>query len=142
LTIPSIHFECLKLGLNQKKDGYVLTLLVQPDDLPVSLQRSRVGQRYMVAMAIISDDETPQDPDQGRAETAVKVAGILCRDPMFWKFLSQGDHRCADEAQAGERLRHLLSIDSRADLRHDVAARGRLDQIKSKFNFWKAENGK
>ena len=50
MTEPTIQFEGIKVGIKQSKDGYMLTLAVHPDDLPIDLVRDFVGSRYVVVM--------------------------------------------------------------------------------------------
>lgn len=141
MTIPAVHFECLKVGLNQKKDGYVLTLIVQPQDVPDSLQRSPIGQRYMVALVAVSDDETPKDEGAEHGQKLIQSAGILCRDRAFWRFLEEKyaswSDPVASEDQAAEVLKSVIAVDSRVDLRHNAEARRRFESLRSQFKYWK-----
>lgn len=56
------HFEAVKYALRQSKDGYVVSFVVHPDDVPDDLSKSKIGTRYMVAFAEIGEDEKPQAP--------------------------------------------------------------------------------
>jgi hypothetical protein len=76
------------MGLKQSKDGYVLTLAVHPDELPDAMMRDFVGSRYVVVMVRLGDDEQPMTREnEFPGDHAVKMAGILCRDPEFWDWL-------------------------------------------------------
>ena len=83
----TIQFEAIKTALKQTKDGYGLSLAVHPDDLPEDLMRDFVGSRYMVVMVRIGDNEQPVNRElEFPGDHAVKMAGMMCRDPEFWKW--------------------------------------------------------
>ena len=88
MSDETIQFEGIKTGLKQSKDGYILTMAVHPDDLPDTLMRDFVGSRYVVVMVRLGDDEQPLNREgEFPGDHAVKMAGILCRDPEFWDWL-------------------------------------------------------
>lgn len=135
--METIKFEAIKTGLRQSKDGYSLTLVVHPDDLPDDLMRDFVGSRYMVVMVRLGDDEQPLiKVDSG--DTSVSVAGMLCRDPNFWEFLyeqellmEKGENACVDW------LHSYLDIDSRSELKINTSARDLFNQLRKSFEAWK-----
>ena len=53
--MKALQFECRKVALKQDRTGYVLTLCMHPDEIPVELLRDFVGSRYMVAMAKLQE---------------------------------------------------------------------------------------
>lgn len=63
--IPAVHCEAKKVAYRQTKDGLVVSFVIHPNDMPDALAVAPLGQRYMLAMAAIGDDEQPVD------ETAV-----------------------------------------------------------------------
>jgi len=75
--------------------------------------------------------------DEFDGERYVKMAGIMCRDPKFWKYL-QDDNQIltATEKEATEWLREYLGIQSRAELKDDQEARSRLDSINKEYSAW------
>lgn len=137
--MKTMQFEALKVALKQDKTGYVLTLCMHPDEIPVELLRDFVGARYQVVMVRIDAHERPMDrQDQFDGERHVKNAGILCRDPQFWAYL-QSDNQIltATEKEATDWLREYLCIQSRAELKDNKKARERLDLITKEYHAWK-----
>ena len=136
-----IQFEGIKTGLKQSKDGYVLTMAVHPDDLPDDLMRDFVGSRYVVVMVRLGDDEKPLNREQEfPGDHAVKMAGMLCRDPEFWEWLSlkklleeQNEKACA------EWLSDYLGIESRKELKTDEDARALFNRLKEAFDAWRKQ---
>ena len=59
--IKTLQFESVKVALKQNKDGYVLTLCIHPDDVPLELLRDFVGARYQVVMVRLNDEDQPID---------------------------------------------------------------------------------
>ena len=86
--MKTLQFEGVKVALKQDKSGYVLTLSLHPDDIPEELLRDFVGSRYQVVMVRIGGDEQPMDrQDEFEGNKAIRTAGMLCKDPKFWKYL-------------------------------------------------------
>jgi hypothetical protein len=59
MTVPSFHLEAKKLAYRQSRDGFVISFVVHPSDMPDALAVAPLGQRYMLALAAIGDDEKP-----------------------------------------------------------------------------------
>lgn len=108
--------EVRKIAYRQSKDGMVVAFVVHPNDMPDALATAELGTRYRMALVEIGDDEQPvmrkdgeannntsppspsADDPPGKAAGAKKSwdelsppqqAGILCADPVFWKFLGE-----------------------------------------------------
>ena len=62
MTTPSISCEARKISYRQSKDGLVVSFVVHPNDMPDALALAPLGQRYMLALAAIGDDEKPVAP--------------------------------------------------------------------------------
>jgi hypothetical protein len=139
--MSTIQFEAVKTGLRQSKEGYVLNLAIHPDDIDDALMRDFVGSRYMVVMVRIGDDEQPINRDQAfPGDTAVKMAGILCRDPEFWDFLHENEWLYEkNEVACIEFLIGFLGIDSRKELKTNSEARGLFLNLKEKFEQWRTD---
>lgn len=138
--METIQFEGIKTGLRQSKEGYNLTLAVHPDDLPDDLMRDFVGSRYMVVMVRIGDEEQPINREVEFAGShAVKIAGMLCRDPDFWSFVFDvhGDE-ITSESDCVQWLQIFLDINSRSELKTNVKARELFIQLRKGFDKWKA----
>jgi len=134
-----IQFEGIKTGLKQSKDGYVLTLAVHPDEIQDDLMRDFVGSRYVVVMVRLGDDEQPLNREQEfPGDHAVKMAGMLCRDPEFWEWLSQKDLlETKSEKGCAEWLSLYLGIESRKELKINEDARELFNRLKASFEAWR-----
>jgi hypothetical protein len=138
--VETIQFEGIKTGLRQSKEGYNLTLAVHPDDLPDDLMRDFVGSRYMVVMVRIGDDEQPVNREvEFAGGHAVKIAGMLCRDPDFWSFVFDvhGDE-ITSESECVQWLQIFLELSSRSELKTNNEARELFIKLRKGFDKWKA----
>jgi len=80
--------------------------------------------------------EKPKEPaakDQG----IVGVAGALCKNPEFWRFLSQTRKACTNEQQAAEIVRAHCQVSSRGDLANDEAAAARFHTLRKEWLKWR-----
>ena len=134
----TIQFESVKAGLRQSKDGYMLTLSVHPNDIPDDLVKDFVGSRYMVVMVRLGDDEAPMNREHAfPGDYAVKMAGILCRDPVFWDWLHENEWlQEKNETACVEWLVDFLGIESRKELKTNSEARELFNNIRKKFESW------
>ena len=135
--MKTIQFEGVKVALKQDKTGYVLTLSMHPDDIPEDLLRDFVGARYQVVMVRIGADESPLNREEFIGDKTVRIAGLLCRDPKFWKYLYDGGQIFEEEEEmATDWLRHRLNIKSRSELKTREIARREFYIILEEFNKW------
>ena len=131
-------FEGVKVALKQDRTGYILTLSVHPDEVPEEILRDFVGARYQVVMVRLTNEERPMIREQEHSGDMVRLAGILCRDPMFQRFLLEaGQTFDASEDIATAWLKEELGIQSRAELRENNAAASQLRIINQEFQAWK-----
>jgi hypothetical protein len=137
--METIQFEGMKTALRQTKDGYSLTLAVHPDDLPDDLMRDFVGSRYMVVMVRISDNEQPMNRQlEFPGDHAVKMAGMICRDPDFWEWIRvKTEVQIDSENECAEWLSDYLGIQSRKELKEKEEVRERFDKLRKAFESWK-----
>jgi len=135
--MKTIQFEGVKVALKQDKTGYVLTLSMHPDDIPEDLLRDFVGARYQVVMVRIGADESPLNREEFIGDKTVRIAGSLCRDPKFWKYLYDGGQIFEEEeGMAADWLRHRLNIKSRSELKTREIAQSEFYIILEEFNKW------
>jgi len=135
--MDTLQFEAVKMALKQNKDGYVLTMTVHPDEVPDALLRDYVGARYQVVMVRLADDDTPIDRREFEGHRAVRLAGVLCREPEFWKFLFESDEIFdPTEDEATNWLRTFLGIKSRTELKVNQEARDRLSKLNKDYMEW------
>ena len=138
----TIQFEGVKVALKQDKTGYVLAVSIHPDDVPVELLRDFVGSRYQVVMVRMDGSEQPMNREEEfGADRSIRIAGMLCRDPKFWKYLYEDTQIMqATEKEATDWLRDYLNIQSRTELKTNEEARQHLDKLHKEFNEWKQKN--
>ena len=135
--MKTMQFEGVKVALKQDKTGYVLTLSMHPDDIPEELLRDFVGARYQVVMVRIGADESPLNREEFIGDKTVRIAGLLCRDPKFWKYLYDGGQIFEEEeGMAADWLRHRLNIKSRSELKTREIAQSEFYIILEEFNKW------
>jgi hypothetical protein len=137
--METIQFEGMKTALRQTKDGYSLTLAVHPDDLPDDLMRDFVGSRYMVVMVRVGDNEQPMNRQlEFPGDHAVKMAGMICRDPDFWEWIRiKTEVQIDGENECAEWLSDYLGIQSRKELKEKEEVRERFDKLRKAFESWK-----
>lgn len=135
------QFEAIKVAMKQDKSGYILTLCIHPDEVPEEILRDFVGARYAVVVVRMTDDEQPMVREQELGRDSVRMAGILCRDKDFWRFLKEaGQIFDADEVSSIDWLKHELGVVSRSDIPKSQIAINKLIGIKQEFMLWKQEN--
>lgn len=139
--MKTLQFEAIKLAIKQDKEGYVLTLRMHPDEIPEDLLRDFVGARYQCVLVRLDGNERPMNKEiEYAGDRVVQLSGLTCRDPDFWQFLLEDT--CiieATEKEAASWLRDYLRVNTRADLRTNVAARERFNLLYEGFIKWKQE---
>lgn len=73
-AIPAVHCEARKVSYRQTKDGLVVSFVIHPQEMPDALAVAPLGQRYMLALAAIGDDEKPVPVEANRLTIAHHVA--------------------------------------------------------------------
>jgi hypothetical protein len=136
--METIQFESVKVGMKQDNSGYVLTLRIHPDEVPEVIMRDFVGSRYMTVMVRLNEEERPMNREAELAKDMVRVSGMLCRDPDFWKFLQEsGQIIDKTEKEATQWLKEHLNVTSRADISKSQQAVEKMLGIKREFGSWK-----
>jgi hypothetical protein len=144
----AISFEVKKDGLQQRQSGdWVLRLTLQAADMDQRITNAAMGTRFVCVLVEVNDDETPVDHkamerDKWRDLGPAKQAGIRCKDPVFWAYLSE---ECVgpdvdDEAGAADFVREVCGVASRSDLGkpNRTQARLRWHDLDNGFQAWKA----
>ena len=138
MIMDTLQYEAIKVAMKQDKEGYLLTLRVHPDDLPVELVRDFCGARYQCVMVRIGDDERPLNRDN--FSEIVKLAGMLPRNPQFQQWLAEegriDSFECGEE-EATTWLKMTCKIESRRELATNQVAAAVLRQINQEFQAWK-----
>jgi hypothetical protein len=140
--MKTIEFEGVKVALKQDKTGYVLSLSIHPDDVPMDLLRDFVGARYQVVMVRLDGNEKPMDrQEEFQGDRSIKIAAILCKDPQFWAYLYEDAQIMQEnETEATEWLKSYLVVGSRSELKTNHEARMLLDKLERSFNSWKTKS--
>lgn len=115
----ALQFEARKVALKQDRTGFILTLVLHPDEVPEEILRDFVGTRYACAVVRIQDDESPT-----QYNNRVQKAGMLCRNKGFQQFLSTDS-----EDEAAHVLCQRCGISSRSELNGNQKAQNLFDQI-------------
>jgi hypothetical protein len=139
--MQTIQFEGRKIAMKQDRTGYVLTLSVHSYEIPMPLVQDFVGARYQVVMVRLTDDDKPMVREQEYpSKDIVRLAGVLCRDPLFHAFLVETGQTFEQSGEsATEWLRHEIGITSRAELKTNQTAASQFRFIHQEFQAWKAQ---
>lgn len=119
----ALQFEARKIAMKQDRTGFVLTISIHPDELPVELMRDFVGTRYACAVVRIQDDESPTEYNN-----RVQRAGMLCRNGEFQEFMGVESEQAAAEA-----LCKRCNIESRTELHGNKQAQALFDQLLKEY---------
>lgn len=132
------HFEAVKVALKQDKTGYMLTLNIHPDEIDEAIMRDFVGSRYQVVMVRLDGNEKPMNREQEYAHDPTRMAGMMCRELAFHKFLYDGGHIfMANEEEATNWLKEFLGVQSRTEIKDNPQAQQKLRVINQEFQAWK-----
>jgi hypothetical protein len=144
----SIALEVKKDGLQQRQNGdWMLRFTVSSLDMHPTIVAAAMGARFACVLVEIDDNEMPidhkaEDRDKWRALGAVKQAGIRCKDPVFWAYLSeeQVDGTVLDEKGAAIVVRNICGVLTRSDLGKPGFADQRVVwfDLDQKFQAWRA----
>lgn len=138
--MDTIQFEAIKVAIKQDKTGYVLTLCIHPDEIPEALMRDFVGARYQTVMVRIDENEQPYKRPQ-REHSMSNRAAILCKDPLFQKFLVEsGLAWDMSESAAAVFVKETCGISSRSELDSSAEAKTTFEEIVKEYEEWKSTN--
>jgi hypothetical protein len=145
MTVPTIKFEAKKHGLSQVQDGtFKISLTVHPNDMIADFITAGMGQRFLVVLAAIDDDEQPKDlgketPKRKFADmTCAQQAGILCNDYSFQKWIinkriSLPGSPAINSENAAIEVRAFCGVESRGCLDTSIIGRNRWGMIVSEY---------
>ncbi len=145
MTIPALRFEIKKDDWRQLQNGtYKLTVTVNPTDLDdngdalmLDFIKAPMGQRYMLGMAAIGDDEEPvtPTPEPERPKKAFRdrprssQAFLKCDDMKFRNFIG-----VATNAEAADWVRQYCNVTSRAELDTCTMAGAHWDRLLTDYD--------
>lgn len=131
----SSKVECVKIAMNQDKNGFVLKLSLHPNDTPEDLLRDPVGTRYLAVLVRIDAHEQPvAAPATEEGLKAIKIAGTMCSDYTFQEWMvRKGYAEDMTEVSVAAGMRKILRVASRKELKVDAKARQRLLDLRGEF---------
>jgi len=146
----SIALEVKKDGLQQRQSGdWMLRFTVAALDMHPTIVAAAMGARFQCVLVEIDDNEMPvehkvMDRDKWRALGPAKQAGIRCKDPVFWAFLTESlglKYHVATEEDAAELVRGLCHVLTRSDLGKPGFSDQRVlwFDLDNKFQAWRAK---
>ena len=140
--METIQFECKKVSMKQDAKGVTFTVVIHPDDVPEILFRDFVGAVYQAVLVRLDQDSKPMDrDDQFAGDRSMRIAGMLCDNPKFWKYLFEKKQiTTQDYETATQWLRMYLELESRTLLKTHPEARHKLDVLHKEFNTWNQTN--
>ena len=132
------QFEAVKVSMTQNRNGFILTLAVHPDELCEDIIRDFVGARYQVVMVRLNAQEEPMNREHEYSRDLVRSAGMLCRDPLFQKFLCQAGQTFSEsEEEARQWMLDEFQIASRAELKNNPEAARQYMAVQQEYLAWK-----
>ena len=129
----SFAFEAVLIAATKDKNGYLVKLIIHPNDVPDAFVRDPVGSRYQFGACLLKDDGTPA-PRKDVGVDAVKRAGILCTNPQFQAFMVTRHHGGGlTEQAARDALCTYCGITSRAELKTNRQAVFRFEVLMREY---------
>lgn len=140
--MDKFEFEAVKYAFKQDKNGCILTIVIHPDDLPESVFRDYIGARYKFEGIRLDSSEKAMDRQEEFAgDRAVRVAGMICRDPNFWEYLyAKSEIPTKDYESATQWLRFYLELESRSQLKTNIDAQEKLVKLHREYSSWKPKS--
>lgn len=142
----AIVLECKKDGLQQRQSGdWSLRFTVA--DIDQRLVGAAMGTRYQCVLVEVNDDETPtnhvvRERDKWRDLGPAKQAGIRCKEPTFWAFLTEELHlpEIHSEEHAASAVREICHVASRADFEKPGQHEARITwhRLEEAYQGWRA----
>jgi hypothetical protein len=137
----ALTFEAVKTSVRQTKDGYHLTLVLHPNDVPKDLFTSWVGTRYICSLVQLDDQEKPVPKSEAKTQNKIVAqAAQMCRSTRFQAWMQQEVFDQSElpdgpitEDQAAEKMREILGISSRSELAHNDEAANAFELMKESF---------
>lgn len=147
--MKAAHCEAKLHGFRRTQDGIVVSFVLHPQEVPQCLALDPLGQRYMLAVAQIGDDEQPAssqdvgkrpEPDcmrgaapargaKSEGERARVRAVMLCSDRRFLDYFG------CSAACAPRHLRAALGIASRSEIATNPDALRRFLTLEERYKI-------
>lgn len=151
--IPTIQVEAKLTRHSKRADGGInIGLAVHPHGIPDQLRNAALGDRYLIVLVQLDDNEQPKEAaeepahqsPQARVASRMTIrAGMLCADPVFRKFLTEEyrhaipkGNSVATEEDARIMVHFICDVKSRKEFIVGTPAGDRWDKLYSKFIGW------
>lgn len=157
----AVNMEARKVGMVQHQDGdWVVRFKVTADSMPAMLTQAPMGQRFVVALVAIGDNEeplptttveeparevpkppAPRTPKSWHQMSPAQQAGLLCSEVQFQRFLIEtyGRHSpgLADAAEnAAVIVREACCVQSRREIVSGSVPAQRWRDIVADYRAW------
>jgi len=131
----TLQCEVVKIAMSQDKNGHILKLSIHPNDLPKDLVLDPLGSRYVMVLAKLNDqDEVVKPNHKSEGDKAVDIAGLLCRNERFIKWMHDSGHSEGESPwHTAEAIRSFCGVKSRAELATNEEARHTFNNLKHEF---------
>lgn len=127
----AVHFEAKKDGLKQVQSGDVkVTLTIAASDMPPSLYNDIMGQRYVIAMVALNDDETPKEKPKSYAQQAK----LMAKDDTFQQFLCRS---LGNQMEPELAIENECGVTSCAELIEGTDAGKRFKRLQAEYLQWR-----
>ena len=138
MTVSTIYAgEAQLLSWSDSSTAGPKIVLALPDDTALECFKSltmgrKAGQRFMVAITLIGDDEQPEQPPEPKS--LMRSAGMVCKSEDFQRFVAgrtEEDFDTADEQeeQAAQYVRSWCGVASRRQIDQDHEAARRFGEL-------------
>jgi hypothetical protein len=155
---PTFQGEAQLAGWSETHAGGAKITFWLPDAADLDVFRAltvrkggTAGQRFMMVLVEIGDDEQPVPPPEGDGKSGPQpgkpVGGMMskwlamrCNDPEFWEFLQRAFYTkepITSAERAAEVVRWVCKVASRAEIDHSAAAMALCNErIRLPFMDW------
>lgn len=146
------HFEAVKYAYRQSKDGFVLSFVVHPNDMPDALATAPIGTAFMIGFASIepaggtdpkhSAQGQPQDVRADGAPPAVAKpnstrAVMMAKDSDVWNFFDHtGLGKITDPISAEMLIKQICGVKSKSELNEGRGA-AEFERLRQDFYAWR-----
>jgi len=131
----AVHFEAKKDALKQVQSGDVkVTFTINPEEMPSSLYSDAMGQRYMIAVVALNDDETPKERPKEKPKSFAGQAKMLAADESFHQYVARV---IGGDINPETYIKDVCGIQSCAELIEGTEAAKKLKGIQANFLQWK-----
>ena len=133
----AIVCDAMKAAYRQSRDGYVVSFVIHPQDMPAVLANSDIGSQWQLSLVPLDDDgNAEQQPKKelSHDHKLLRRIGILCGDPVFARFMVEdGRARSPDEEEIAAAVRAYCGVRSRTEIIPGSPAKEKWDRLEARF---------